>query len=94
MPGIPDQSIAAKVEFAVKCQAEFDDAQIGGEVGRPGREQIAQDVADLGGNGFQLLMRKVFQRQRALQTRQQRMFFVIQNLHSKGSLIQSDLYGQ
>ena len=39
--GVPDQSIGSKIKLAVQCQAEFHHAQIGREVGRPGREQVA-----------------------------------------------------
>ena len=54
MPGVPDQPIVAEVEHAVQGQAQFDDAQVRGEVGRPRAQQVAQHVADFGRQLLQL----------------------------------------
>ena len=47
MPRVPDQPIAREIEDAVQCQAQFDDAQIRSEMGRPRAQQIAQHLANL-----------------------------------------------
>ena len=62
MPRVPDQPIVAEIEHAVQGQAQFHHAEIRGEVGRPGAQQVAQHVADFVGQLLQLRQRHVAQR--------------------------------
>ena len=61
MAGVPDQPVAAKVERGVQRQAQLDDAQVRGKMGRAVAEQIAQRLAHLAGQLFQLVERQSFQ---------------------------------
>ena len=55
MSGVPDQPIFSKVEFAVQSEAEFNDAQVRGEMRRSGGQKIAEHITDLAGNLFELI---------------------------------------
>ena len=61
MARVPDQPVAAEIEHAVQGQAELDHAQIRGEVGRPLLEQVAQHVANFGGELRKLRRRHAVQ---------------------------------
>ena len=51
---VPDQSIAAKVERRVQGDAQFDDPQIRCEMCAAASDQVAQHIANLNGQPFQL----------------------------------------
>jgi hypothetical protein len=52
--GVPDEAIGIEIEGQVQGQAEFDHAQVAGEVSRPDTEDAHQLVAHLLGELFQL----------------------------------------
>ena len=54
--GVPDQPIALEVEGEVQRQAKLDDAEVGGEVGRPDAEHANEFVAHLLGKLLELLV--------------------------------------
>ena len=54
MAGVPDEPVAAEVEGQVQGQAQLDDAEVAGEVGRADAEHAHQFVAHLLGELLQL----------------------------------------
>ncbi len=45
--GVPDEAVAAEVEGQVQGEAQLDDAEVAGEVGRPYAQDAHQFVAHL-----------------------------------------------
>ncbi len=59
MARIPNQTVVAKIKFAMQRQAKFNDTQVGRKVGGASRQQVAQDIPDLRGDRFELIGRKI-----------------------------------
>ncbi len=54
MTGVPDQAILREVEDQMQCHAQFDHAQVAGEMGGAIFADVAQSLANLAGNLLQL----------------------------------------
>jgi hypothetical protein len=52
---IPDQSIFSEIENTMQCETQFDNPEVGCEVGCASREKIAKHIANLATQRFQLL---------------------------------------
>jgi len=61
MAGVPDQAVAAEVERGVQRQRQLDHAEIRGEVGAAGAQQLAKRLAHLACQLVELLGRQAFQ---------------------------------
>ena len=70
MAGVPDQPVVAEVERLVQRQAELDDAQVRGEVGAAGRDEVAEHLAHLGGEPLELRQRELLEVVRRVDRRQ------------------------
>ena len=54
--GVPDQAVLAEIEGQVQGEAQFDDAEIAGEVGRPNAQHTDQLVAHFLSQLYQLVI--------------------------------------
>ena len=67
--GVPDEAVLGEVEGQVQGEAEFDDAEVTGEVGGPRGHDPDEFVADLLRERLQLLVRELVQVRRGLDLR-------------------------
>jgi len=61
VPGVPDEPVLAEIEGQVQGQAQLDDAEVAGEVGRADAQDAHQLVAHLLGEVVQLFVSELTQ---------------------------------
>ena len=79
MAGVPDQAVLAEIEGQVQGQAQFDDAEVAGEMGRPNAQHAHQFVAHLLGELRQFRVAQSLQILRRRDLRQQSGHIVLQD---------------
>ncbi len=57
--GVPQQRVTRRIEDPVQRESELDDAEVGAEVATGAADRIDQLLADIGGQGGELLIREV-----------------------------------
>lgn len=73
VPGIPDQTVMAEIEYAVQGKAQLDDPQIRCEMRGTLGNQLAENLADLSSQFLQIADRHILQRAGVVDFREQSM---------------------